>query len=92
VQITDNLSAIFGAPATYSVANISATGVTANGGFDGGTDTNLLMGNDTLAVGATATVSFQLTFQPNGVTGPFNNSAEATANPRRVAIRNGVND
>ncbi len=80
VQAVDNLSNVFTAPASFSVYNIQTTGgLTINNNYNGSYDSNLLSGNDTLALGATATVSFDVIFMPNGVNGPFHNSATATA-------------
>ncbi len=79
VQVTDNLDAVFPAPATYSVsAGPTAVGLTGNGGFNGSGVTDLLSGGDTLAIGATATISVTVQFAPNGATGPFNNTAVAS--------------
>ena len=80
VQAVDNLSNVFAAPASFSVYNLQTTGgLTVNSNYNGSYDSNLLSGNDTLALGATATVSFDVIFMPNGVNGPFNNSATANA-------------
>ena len=79
VQVVDDLNSVFPNPVTFSVANVQATGgLTVNVGYDGATDINLLAGTDSLAIGASATVSFDITFRPNGVAGPFNNSATAS--------------
>jgi uncharacterized repeat protein (TIGR01451 family) len=79
VQITDDLTATFPAPVTFSISTAPASGtLTPNAAFDGDTDQNLLDGTDTLAVGATETVTVTVTFDPNGETGPFNNSAVVT--------------
>ena len=79
VQVVDDLQGVFPSPAAFSVANVQATGgLTVNSGYDGASDINLLAGTDTLAIGATATVSFDITFMPNGLMGPFNNSATAS--------------
>jgi uncharacterized repeat protein (TIGR01451 family) len=80
VQITDDLTATFPAPVTFSISTAPASGtLTPNAAFDGDTDQNLLDGTDTLAVGATETVTVTVTFDPNGETGPFNNTAIVTA-------------
>jgi uncharacterized repeat protein (TIGR01451 family) len=78
VQVTDVLSATFPAPVTYVVtAAPSSATLSGNALFDGtaGAGANVLAGSDTLAAGATATVSFTVRFNPNGETGPFLNSA-----------------
>ncbi|NIQ18623.1 MAG: hypothetical protein GTN95_00125, partial [Gammaproteobacteria bacterium] len=47
------------APATYSIQVAPASGtLTVNAAFDGNVDQNLLAGTDTLAPGATATITF----------------------------------
>ena len=79
VQVSDNLSATFPTPATFTIANITSAGLTANSSFNGTTSTNLLTGTDTLPIGASATVSFELTFRPNGLLGPFVNQAIGSA-------------
>ena len=82
VQVTDVLTATFPAPVTYVVTSApsSATLTGAGAAFDGtlGAGANVLAGTDTLAAGATATVSFTVRFNPNGATGPFDNTAVAS--------------
>ena len=81
VQVTDVLTGTFPAPVTYIVtATPSSATLTGNALFDGtaGAGANVLAGSDTLAAGATATVSFTVRFNPNGETGPFLNSAVAS--------------
>ncbi len=83
VQVTDDLASTFPAPVTFSVqAGPSATGsLTANGGFNGSGDINLLnAGASTLATGASASVTLTVRIVLNGATGPFSNIAQATAN------------
>ena len=81
VQVTDALTGTFPAPVTYVVtATPSSATLTGNALFDGtaGAGANVLAGSDTLAAGATATVSFTVRFNPSGETGPFLNSAVAS--------------
>ncbi|MEM1177781.1 MAG: IPTL-CTERM sorting domain-containing protein [Acidobacteriota bacterium] len=78
VQVVDNLATTFPSPATVtSVSAVVVTGtLVANGSFNGIGDTNLLDASmSTLAVGMTATASFTVTFDPNGLPGPFFNQA-----------------
>jgi hypothetical protein len=77
VQVTDGLRATFPAPATFSVANVTSGTLAVNAGFDGDSDTDLLAGSDSLAVGATASITFTVTFDPMSLAGPFNNTALA---------------
>jgi len=81
VQVTDVLTTTFPAPVTYVVTAVpSSATLTGNALFDGtaGAGANVLAGSDTLAAGATATVSFTVRFNPNGETGPFDNTAVAS--------------
>ncbi|HSR68552.1 MAG TPA: hypothetical protein VLU25_11475 [Acidobacteriota bacterium] len=81
VQVTDDLTATFPAPATFAIQAGPAAGgtLTANAGFDGNADRNLLnAGASTLAVGASATITFTVRFNPNGAAGPFSNTAIAS--------------
>ena len=90
VQVTDVLTTTFPAPATYvvtaaPVATVTDAGtggtnaLTGNAAFNGNTVTTLLTAGNTLAAGATATITFTVRFDPNGLTGPFNNTAATTA-------------
>ncbi|MGE0085837.1 MAG: hypothetical protein AB7S75_15620, partial [Desulfococcaceae bacterium] len=80
VQVTDNLNSAFPNPAIYTVANLTASMLTLNDApvFNGNTNQNLLKGTDVLGVGETGYISFDVTFNPNGSSGPFNNSATGT--------------
>ena len=53
--------------------------MTANGSYDGASNANLLVGTDSLLIGAKATISITIQYTPNGETPPFFNSATATA-------------
>jgi hypothetical protein len=80
VQVTDDLTTTFPAPSTFSIqAGPAATGtLTANAGFNGAADQDLLnAAASSLAVGASATLTFTVRISPNGVPGPFLNSAVA---------------
>ncbi|MEM6792667.1 MAG: IPTL-CTERM sorting domain-containing protein [Acidobacteriota bacterium] len=81
VQVEDDLSAAFPAPAAITaVGPVTAGGtLTANGSYNGIGDINLLdASSSTLAVGAAATISVAVTFDPNGLPGPFFNQAIAS--------------
>ncbi len=82
LQLTENLAQTFNGVTSFSyVSNsLGATGVTVNQSFTGsGNNTNLLVGTDTLAVGATATVQFNVRVVPGSNNGPYNNSVQGTA-------------
>ncbi len=81
LQVTDDLSATVPAPATYSIiSGPTASGtLSANAGFDGSGDTNLLQSaSSTLAVGATGSISLVVRIALNGASGPFLNTATVT--------------
>jgi uncharacterized repeat protein (TIGR01451 family) len=86
VQLSDDLSLAFPAPVTYSIVTAPAgAGLTYNGTYDGDTDSganpahiNVLSGADTISPGVTRTVTMTVQFDPNGETGPFNNTATVT--------------
>jgi len=88
VQIIDDLSNAFFAPATFLVVGgVSTTGgLSANGTFDGAGDMNLLVGTDSLLINTLATVSFTVQFTPNGAGTPFFNEATASADGRVTDI------
>lgn len=98
VQLTDDLAATFPAPVTFSIqSGPTATGtLTANGGFDGAADQNLLnSATSTLAVGAVEAVAFTARVTANGATGPFFNTAtvsgqDANGNPTIDASDDGI--
>jgi gliding motility-associated-like protein/uncharacterized repeat protein (TIGR01451 family) len=82
VQVTDNLASTFAAPATFTIAAApAATGtLVANAAFNGASNVNLLnSAQSTLAVGEAATITVTVDFKPHGATGPFLNTAIATA-------------
>ena len=82
VQVTDDLTATFPAPA--AIVNVGSVNVTgdlsgANANFDGDGDINLLAGSETLEDGESATISFIVTFNPNQDVASYTNTATATA-------------
>ena len=84
VQIEDNLLSTF--PGAVSIAITAAPTVSggltaANPAFDGASNQSLLAGNEALAIGASATVSFIVRVDLAGIVGngPFNNTATATS-------------
>ena len=79
VQGTDDLSATFPAPASFTVTGVS--GSSANPNFDGSGDKNLLGSGVTLNPGESRTVSFSVRVVPNGNFGPFNNNVIAKGTP-----------
>ncbi len=93
LQLTDDLTTTFANASNFTVANLQSTtsGITVKPSYDGRTtNPTLLAGTDTLAAGATATVTFNAIVTPgtgaNG-SGPFNNSVKANATaPGNIAV------
>lgn len=81
LQVVEDLAATF-AGATFSGAAVTATsgGLTANPAFTGtAPNTGLLTGGDTLAVGATGTITLSVTVTPGSAMGPYDNQVTASA-------------
>lgn len=90
VQVTDDFSVVFPGAATFSIeSDPTSPGLSVNPGFDGDTDTNLLLGTDFLAPGSVAQILLSVRFTPNGESGPFLNQAIVTAED---PLGNPVND
>ncbi|MEM7051298.1 MAG: IPTL-CTERM sorting domain-containing protein [Acidobacteriota bacterium] len=82
VQVADDLTATFPPPATFAViTGPTASGsLSANGAFDGDGDSSLLVAaGSTLPIGDSETIGFTVRFDPNGLAGPFNNTANGSA-------------
>jgi uncharacterized repeat protein (TIGR01451 family) len=102
VAVTDALAAnaggdfgnyVTGTPADgqYTVANLGATGLAATAAYTGATG-NLIAATGTLAVGASATVHFDVRFNP-ATPGPFMNQAAASGvGATSAAIANDLSD
>lgn len=83
IQVVDNLAATFPAPAAVVSVTAPATlilsgvgSLSPNAGYNGVGNTNLLnAGASTLNSGASGQIDFSVTFDPNGLPGPFNNQA-----------------
>ena len=77
-QVTDSLPFAVG---EYTVSNVSASvtsgTITANAGYDGSTDTDLLEGTDSLAAGATATITITIDLS-DATPGTYDNTAVAS--------------
>lgn len=78
LQIEDDLN-IFGNGQLLAVEDLVGAGLGLNPDFDGLNDTRLLDGNDALPVANAATITFTLRFDPGEESGPFLNTAIATA-------------
>ena len=83
VQINDDLGAAFGAATAWDVdpgaVAVTAGACASNGDFDGSTDTGLLAGTDTLAVGDSCTVEFAMSITPGVLDYTNEVTADATS-------------
>ena len=81
LQVRDDLAAAFPAPASFSVSSapVADSGLVANAGFNGSTDTNLLNGSVNLVGGTPATIIFTVRVTANGLLASAGNTARATA-------------
>lgn len=84
VQVTDVLSDVFPAPASFTIVSLTATGTlkaAAAGTYTGvaGAANLLDAASSTLAIGAQATIIVNIRVSNNHRYGVFNNSAKATA-------------
>ena len=77
VQVTDDLSVTFSGAVSFTVNSVSSGDFTVNPGYDGDTDTDLLVGTDSLAAGATGTILLTVTVTPGSNLGPYSNQATA---------------
>ena len=90
VQLTDNLTQAFGAPAAFSVlgSSVSQGSLTVNSAFTGGSNQEVLLGGN-LAAKETGVVSVTVHVMPNGNNGPFYNSviAKGTVESTTVVVQ-----
>ncbi len=86
VQLTNDLTKTFTAPATFTVLGTSSSTFGANALFNGSSVTTLLGPGNTLAAGATGTVTILVSVMPNGATGPFYNSIIASGTPESTSV------
>ncbi len=80
VQIADNLSTTFAGKPLSIDSIVTGSGLTKNPSYNGTTNTNLLTGTNTLAIGATSTVTVYFKVTPGTNLGVYNNNATASAN------------
>ena len=81
LQVIENLSQTFNGLTTFGVEanSLSGTGVRVNPNFNGISDTNLLVGTDSLSIGTNSTITFNVRVNPGNKVGPYNNTAVGNA-------------
>ncbi|MEZ4605643.1 MAG: SdrD B-like domain-containing protein [Deinococcales bacterium] len=77
VQVTDDLANTFSVAQNFRADTVTSSDLSINPNYDGQTDINLLIGTDSLAVGARATIIMSVTVNPGQNYGPYLNSATA---------------
>ena len=80
VQIVDNLATTFAGRPLSIDSIVTGSGLTMNPSYNGTTNTNLLSGANTLAIGTSGTVTVYFKVTPGTNLGVYNNNATASAN------------
>jgi gliding motility-associated-like protein len=89
VQITDDLTTVFPAPARYTIVTPPTAGgvLLANTGYTGtALNPNLLTGTGRLSAGETQTISFVVNVIPNALSGTYTNTAVARGERGNVVV------
>ena len=87
VQVTENLAATFASAFSFTVVSLQSADLTVNGAFNGNGNNNLLAAGNTLAVGASGTITLTLKVDSGGHQGPYTNQVQATAtSPANVPV------
>jgi uncharacterized repeat protein (TIGR01451 family) len=81
IQVTDDLTATFPAPASFSIVSVLSGTFSINTGFDGDTDINLLTGTDTLVPGANGVITLVVQADTGGVDATYTNTVDAQGSP-----------
>src|SRR5689334_21634800 len=78
VQVTEDLDVTFAQAASFSVQSLTSSEFTVNPGFDGSGNTAMLAAGNTLAVGASGTITLTLVVDSGGEQGPYTNQVQAS--------------
>jgi LPXTG-site transpeptidase (sortase) family protein len=81
IQATDDLTATFPDPASFSIVSVLSGTFSVNTGFNGDTDINLLTGTDTLAPGANGVITLVVQVDTGGVDATYTNTVDAQGSP-----------
>jgi len=77
IQVTDDLTATFPPPATFSIVSLLSGTFSVNAGFNGNTDINLLTGTNTLAPAASGVITLVVQVDTGGVDATYTNTVDA---------------
>lgn len=87
VQATADLATAFAAAASYSVVSVTSPDLTVNGGFTGGSNTDLLAAGNSLGVGGSGIVTLVVRVDTGGETGPYTCTSRASGiSPAGVVV------
>ncbi|MBK8830470.1 MAG: HYR domain-containing protein, partial [Saprospiraceae bacterium] len=78
IQVVDSLAVVFANAESWTLVSLESEEFNVNVMFNGGTDPNLLIGNDKLLVGNEGAIYVTLRIAPGGFDGPYNNFAVGT--------------
>ncbi len=80
VQVVDDLATTFAGATSFSVVSVvnQVGAFTLNGGYNGGSDINLLTAGNTMNLGVSRTIRLTVKVTPGGNGGPYTNQALAT--------------
>ena len=81
IQITDDLTTAYPLPASFTIVSTKASNLKVNPAYNGSTNTNLLTGADTLAVGSSGTIKLEVKVDMGGKPTTFTNTATASGTP-----------
>ena len=79
VQVVDSLAVTFAPAESWTLVSIESEEFNVNNMFNGGTDPNLLLGNDLLLVGNEGAIYVTVRVAPGGFDGPYINIATGLA-------------
>jgi uncharacterized repeat protein (TIGR01451 family) len=78
VQATDDLAAAFAGATSFHVLSVTSPTLATNAAYNGAGDTALLAAGNTLAVGASGTITLTVQVDSGGRQGPYSNQVTAT--------------
>jgi uncharacterized repeat protein (TIGR01451 family) len=79
VQVTEDLAATFSGAGPFSVVSLTSAELAVNPGFNGTSTQTLLAAGNTLAIGASGTITLTVHVDSAGHVGPYTNQVTGTA-------------
>jgi LPXTG-site transpeptidase (sortase) family protein len=81
VQATDDLQAAFGSAVSFTLINVTTSGLSENTSYNGISDINLLVGTDTLSAGASETITLIVEVDTGGTASSYTNTVDGSGQP-----------